>query len=183
MWQFIGTQLWCCLFFDFRQFLILENLIILDLAPSGVKGFKRNKENSHSRNSCAWNWTDFPKCDLDMFFPRVTVDRIIEKKNFTRWLAIVAVVAVWLAVVAVWLAVVAVWLAVVAVWLAVVAVWLAIVAVWLAVVAVWLAVVAVWLAIVAVWLAVVAVWFSIVAVWLAVAAAFSAHQGNEDLEL
>ena len=30
----------CCLFFNFTQFVILENLSILDLTLSGVKGFK-----------------------------------------------------------------------------------------------------------------------------------------------
>ena len=30
--------MWCCLFFNFTQFVILENLSILDLALSAVKG-------------------------------------------------------------------------------------------------------------------------------------------------
>ena len=33
-----STVLWCCLFFNFTQFVILENLSVLDLALSGVKG-------------------------------------------------------------------------------------------------------------------------------------------------
>ena len=35
-----GTSLWRSLFFNFTQFVILENLLILDLALSGVKGLK-----------------------------------------------------------------------------------------------------------------------------------------------
>ena len=31
-----STSLWCCLFFSFTQFVILENLSILDLTLSGV---------------------------------------------------------------------------------------------------------------------------------------------------
>ena len=42
MRSFIGkllssTLLWSCLIFNFMQFVILENLLILDLAPLGVK--------------------------------------------------------------------------------------------------------------------------------------------------
>ena len=33
-----SNLLWCCLFFNFTQVVILENLLILDLALSGVKG-------------------------------------------------------------------------------------------------------------------------------------------------
>ena len=32
------TLLWCCLLFNFTQFVILENLLRMDLALSGVKG-------------------------------------------------------------------------------------------------------------------------------------------------
>ena len=35
------TLLWCCLFFNFLQFVILENLSVLDLALSGLKGLNR----------------------------------------------------------------------------------------------------------------------------------------------
>ena len=43
MWPFIGKLLssillWCCLFVNFTQFVILVNLSILDLALSGMKG-------------------------------------------------------------------------------------------------------------------------------------------------
>ena len=38
--------LWCCLTFDFTQFVILENLSILDLALSGVKGLIHQKTES-----------------------------------------------------------------------------------------------------------------------------------------
>ena len=33
-----STLLWCCLFFNFQQFVILENLSLLHLALSRVKG-------------------------------------------------------------------------------------------------------------------------------------------------
>ena len=34
-----STLLWCCLLFNFTQFVILEHLSVLDLALLGVKGF------------------------------------------------------------------------------------------------------------------------------------------------
>ena len=37
-----STVLWCCLFFNFTQFVILEHLPILDLALSGGKGLSSN---------------------------------------------------------------------------------------------------------------------------------------------
>ena len=37
-----STLLWYCLFFNFTQFVILENLSILYLALLGVKGVKVN---------------------------------------------------------------------------------------------------------------------------------------------
>ena len=37
----ISTFLWCCFYFDFTQFVILENLSILDLAMSGVQGLEK----------------------------------------------------------------------------------------------------------------------------------------------
>ena len=40
--------MWCCLFFNFTHFVILENLLILDLALSGVKGF----EDTDGDNRC-----------------------------------------------------------------------------------------------------------------------------------
>ena len=45
MWPFIGkllsgALLWCCVFFNVTQFVIFEDLSILDLALSGVKGFR-----------------------------------------------------------------------------------------------------------------------------------------------
>ena len=36
----ISTLLWCSLFSNITQFVILENLSVLDLALSGVKGLK-----------------------------------------------------------------------------------------------------------------------------------------------
>ena len=33
-----STLLWCCLFFNFTQFVIFTNLSVLDLALSGMKG-------------------------------------------------------------------------------------------------------------------------------------------------
>ena len=33
-----STFLWCCLFFNITQFVILENFSVLDLVLSGVKG-------------------------------------------------------------------------------------------------------------------------------------------------
>ena len=35
----LNTLLWCCLFLTFTQFVILENLLSLDLALPGVKEF------------------------------------------------------------------------------------------------------------------------------------------------
>ena len=35
-----STVLGCCFFFNFTQFLILENLSVLDLTLSGVKGLR-----------------------------------------------------------------------------------------------------------------------------------------------
>ena len=34
-----STLLWCCLFFNFPQLAVWENLSVLDLALSGMKGF------------------------------------------------------------------------------------------------------------------------------------------------
>ena len=36
------TLLWCCLFFNFTKFLIMENLSVLDLVLSGMKGLTRS---------------------------------------------------------------------------------------------------------------------------------------------
>ena len=47
MWPSIGkllgsTLLWCCLLFNFTQFIILENLSILNFALSRVKGLRNS---------------------------------------------------------------------------------------------------------------------------------------------
>ena len=39
-----STLLWCCLFFNFTQFVVLENLLVFDLALSGVNGLSFSRE-------------------------------------------------------------------------------------------------------------------------------------------
>ena len=38
-----STLLWCCFFFNLAQFVILENLSILDSALLGLKGLKKRE--------------------------------------------------------------------------------------------------------------------------------------------
>ena len=50
--------MWCCLFFNFCQFVILENLSIFDLALLGVKGLI-------PCFSVTINWTDWSAAPAD----------------------------------------------------------------------------------------------------------------------
>ena len=39
-----STSVWCCLLFNFTQFVVLEKLSVLDLRLSGVKGLTKHFE-------------------------------------------------------------------------------------------------------------------------------------------
>ena len=94
MLPFIGklltsTLLRCCWFFNFAQFLILEDLLILDLALSGVKGlievsYKNQSSSLVEINGITWRgphchtWSvRYPSLDIMLQSFRVSILSVV----------------------------------------------------------------------------------------------------------